>query len=128
MSVDVDKTTIITFQGDTCQITFTDLREGILVGFEVRDRKTNLPVFDELRNVVNSEGEVTFTITPEMSNKFEVNPKEGVNAFYYGIKEVDTVSGEENTILLGDNSKFSDKYIMKVFIKKVEGNIEDATT
>lgn len=121
MSVETDKTTIITFQGDTCSITFTDLREGMLIYFSVRDKKTNETVFPELRGIVDAEGEVTFTITPEMSNRFNVKPLEGVNTYYYGIKEVDELSGEENTILLGDNPKFADKYIMKVYIKKTEG-------
>lgn len=125
MTVEIDKTTIKTFQGDTCPVTFTGLTEGDLIGFGVRDRITNQLVFEELKNIVDSEGEVTFTITPEMSNKFVVDPKVGINTYYYGIKQIDTVSGEENTILLGDNSKSSDKYIMKVFIKKVEGNIEN---
>lgn len=125
MSVDIDKTTIITFQGDTCEVTFTDLDEGRLIGFEVRDKKNNRPVFDELRGVVDNNGEVTFTITPEMSNKFEVKPLEGVNTYLYGIKDINELTGEENTILLGDNPKFSDKYYIKVYMKKVEGIDEE---
>ena len=125
MSVDVAKTTIITFQGDTCKVTFTDLDEGRLIGFEVRDKKNNRPVFDELRGVVDNNGEVTFTITPEMSNKFEVKPLEGVNTYLYGIKDINELTGEENTILLGDNPKFSDKYYIKVYMKKVEGIDEE---
>lgn len=125
MSVEVNNTTIITFQGDTCSITFTDLEEGRLIGFEVRDKKNNYPVFDELRNTVNSEGEVTFFITPEMSNRFEVKPSEGYNTYLYGIKDINEITGEENTILLGDNPKFSDKYYIKVFLKKVEGIDEE---
>lgn len=125
MSVEVNGTTITTYQGDTGEITFIDLEEGKYIGFEVRDKKYNRPVFEELRGYVNSEGEVTFTITPEMSNKFEVKPSEGVNTYYYGIKEIDETTGEENTILLGDNPKFSDKYIIKVYMKKVEGIDEE---
>ena len=125
MSSDIEKTTIITFVGDTCEITFTDLEEGMVIYFGVRDKKNNQPVFDEIREVVDSNGEVTFTITPEMSNKFVVKPLEGVNTYYYGIKEVDEETGEENTILLGDNPKFSDKYLIKVYLKKAEGNIEE---
>lgn len=121
MSVDVDKTTIKTFQGDTCRITFTDLDEGRYIGFEVRDKKNNRPIFEELRGYVDTEGEVTFTITPEMSNKFEVKPLEGVNTYLYGIKDINELTGEENTILLGDNPNFSDKYYIKVYMKKVEG-------
>ena len=124
MSAETNNTTITTFQGDTCEITFTDLDEGKVIYFAVRDKKTNQLVFPELKRIVNSEGEVTFIITPEMSNQFVVKPLEGVNTYYYGIKEVDEESGEENTILLGDNPHFSDKYIMKVYIKKAEGEME----
>ena len=126
MSVETINTTIVTFRGDTCPIIFTDLTEGQYIGFEVRDRKYNKPVFEELRATVDSNGEVYFEITPTMSNKFEVNIAEGVSTYYYGIKEIDQETGEENTILLGDNPKFSDKYLIKVYLKKVEGIIEDA--
>ena len=125
MSNEVEKTTIITFKGDTCSVTFTDLEEGMVIYFGVRDKKTNELVFDEIRGVVDSEGEVTFEMTPTMTNKFVVKPLESVNYYYYGIKEVDEETGEENTILLGDNPKFSDKYILRVYLKKVDGNIEE---
>lgn len=124
MSTDVTNTTIITFVGDTCTITFTGLTPGMHVCFGVRNRTTNQPIFEELHGVVNNEGEITFTLTPEMTNKFEVKPLEGVNTYHYGIKEVIDETGEENTILLGDNPKFSDKYLLKAYLKKVEGIVE----
>ena len=117
MSQQINNTTITTFKGDTCKITFTDLDEGMVIYFSVRDKQTNENVFDELRGVVDSIGEVTFTITPEMSNKFEVEPSEGFNMYYYGLKQVDEETGEENTILLGDNPKFCDKYFIRVMLK-----------
>lgn len=124
MSSEVDKTTIITFKGDTCKVTFTDLEEGMVIYFSVRDKKTNEPVFQELHETVDSAGQVTFEITPEMSNKFVVKVCEGYNIYYYGIKQVNETTGEENTILLGDNPRFSDKYVIKVYLKKSEGIIE----
>ena len=125
MSVEVDKTTITTFRGDTCEVTFTDLEEGMVIYFGVRDKKTNELVFEEIRGVVDENGEVTFVMTPEMTNNFVVKTTEGVNIYYYGIKEVNETTGEENTILLGDNPKFSDKYQIKVYLKKVEGIAEE---
>ena len=116
MSVDIDDTTIITFKGDECTVTFTNLDEGIIIGFQVRERNTNKPVFEPLEETVNSEGEVTFTITSEMTNKFKVKPFYGVNSYLYGIKDM---SGK-NTILLGENPKFSDLYEIKVYLKKVD--------
>lgn len=121
MSTEIEKTTIITYQGDTCKFTFTNLDEGMVVYFSVRDKKTNQIVFDEIRQVVDSMGEASFELTPEMTNKFIVKPLEGVNIYYYGLKQVDETTGEENTILLGDNPKFSDKYFLKVYLKKSEG-------
>ena len=121
MSTDIEKTTIITYQGDTCKFTFTNLEEGMVVYLSVRDKKTNQIVFDEIRGIVDNIGEVEFELTPEMTNKFIVKPLEGVNTYYYGLKQVDEVTGEENTILLGDNPKFSDKYYFKVYLKKSEG-------
>jgi len=125
MSNEIEKTTIITFKGDTCPVTFTDLDEGMIIYFCVRDVKNNEPVFDEIREIVNEAGEVTFTMTPEMTDKFVVKPSEGVNIYYYGIKQVDEVTGEENTILLGDNPNFCDKYIIRVYLKKADGIIEE---
>lgn len=125
MSTEVEKTTIITFQGDTCEVTFTDLEPGDLIYFSVRDKKTNENVFPELHEIVDNQGDVTFKMTPDMTNKFVVKPTEGVNTYYYGIKQVDEITGEENTILLGDNPKLSDKYLLKVYLKKAEGIIEN---
>ena len=125
MSVDIQKTTIITFQGDTCSVTFNDLDEGDLIGFEVRNKNTNKPVFDELRQIVDINGEVTFIITPSLSNLFEVDISKGYNLYLYGLKRINTITGAEDTILLGDNPKFEDKYYLKVYLKKVEGNIEE---
>ena len=125
MSVEVDNTTIVTFVGDTCEVTFTDLEEGMVIYLGVRDKKTNSLVFDEIREIVNSEGDVTFKMTPVMTNNFIVKPSEGFNTYYYGIKQVNELTGEENTILLGDNPKFSDKYLIKVYLKKADGIIEE---
>lgn len=123
MSSEIEATTIITYQGDTCEITFTDLNDliGETIGFEIRDRKTNEPIFDELRQVVNSDGEVTFVITPEMSNKYKIKSGETYSIYSYGIKQINLETGEENTILLGDNPKFGEQYLIKVYLKKVEG-------
>jgi hypothetical protein len=125
MTVDIDKTTIETYQGDTCSVTLTGLEEGMVIYFGVREITTNEPVFDEIRGIVDSEGEVTVTMTPETTNDFNVTPSAGVKAYYYGAKQVDESTGEENTILLGNDSKVGDKYYLKVYLKKVEGLIED---
>ena len=123
MSSEIEATTIVTYQGDTCEITFTGLNDliGETIGFESRDRKTNEPIFDELKQVVNNEGEVTFIITPKMSNEYKIKSGEIYNIYSYGIKQINLETGEENTILLGDNPKFGEQYLIKVYLKKVEG-------
>lgn len=125
MSVEIDGTTIRTFVGDSCTIVFTGLLEGMVIYLGVRDMRTNEPVFDEIKSVVDKEGEVTFTIPPEYTNKFKVKPQEMMASYYYGIKQVDEEAGEENTILLGGKPVFGNNYILKAYIKKVEGVIEN---
>ena len=126
MSTEIDKTTVETFVGDTCEITIENLNDiiGETLYLGVRDRKNNEPVFDEIPAIVNNNGEVTFTITPKDTNKFVVKPCEGVNYYYYGVKKVDENTGAEDTILLGDNPKMSDRYLIKVYLKKAEGIVE----
>lgn len=121
MSISIDGTTISIFQGDSGSITFTDLDEGMVIYFAVRDKRNNTLVFDEIREIVNEFGEVTFDLTSEMTDLFTVKLTEKYATYYYGIKQVDEDTGEENTVFLGDNENYGDKYTIKVFPKKVEG-------
>lgn len=120
MSKLIDGTTIITYQGDSFSLTFTDLSPGMNIYFGVRDKKYNKLAFDELSETVDGEGKVTFNITSEMSNKLYVKSGEPCAVYYYGIKQVD--GNEENTIVLGEDGSFTDKNLLKVLAKKVEGN------
>lgn len=124
MSVEVDGTTITTFVGDSCVIIFTGLEEGMVVYLGVRDRKTNKPIFDEIKSIADSEGEVQFVIPPELTNKFDIKLPQTVAIYNYGIKVVDESTGEENTVLLGENPQFGETYILKAYLKKVEGLVE----
>ena len=121
MSKLIDGTTIITYQGDSFSLTFTDLTPGDKIYFGIRDKKYNSLMFKELNKTVDSEGEVTFVVDSEKSNKLLVKSGEPCAVYYYGIKQVDTETGEENTIVLGDEGSFEDKYIIRVLAKKVEG-------
>ena len=121
MSKRINGTTITTFQGDSFSLTFTDLTPGDTICFSVRDKKYNKPVFDELTETVDNEGEVTFSVTAEMTNKFSVKPEEKCAVYYYGLKLVDDETGEEHTILLVEEPAFEDMYIIKVLLKKAEG-------
>ena len=120
MSIFINGTTISIYQGDSGNITFTDLDKDMVIYFGVRDSKTNEPVFEELRGVVDSFGEVTFTLTPQMTDLFKVKSTEKCSTYYYGIKQVDEETGEENTVFLGDNTCYGEKYKLLVYPKKVE--------
>ena len=120
MSLTVDGTTISLFQGDSGEITFTGLTEGAVVYLSVRDKRSIL-MFDELREIVDHEGEVTFKITPEDSDKLIVKVNEDFAIYYYGIKQVNEETEEEDTVFLGESTKYTDKYMIKVYPKKVEG-------
>lgn len=124
MSLKVDGTTIKIYQGDSGSITFTGLENGMHVYMAFRDKENNL-VFPEMDNYVNTDGEITFDITAELSDLFEVDLSMPYTSYYYGIKQVDDITGEENTIFLGEKPKFEDKYIVKVYPKKVEGLTTD---
>ena len=121
MSVETSKTTITTYAGDTCSVTFEGLEPGLIIYFSVRDTKTNSLVFDELHGEVGEDGKITFVLTPELTNHFLVKQSTGVNFYYFGLKQVYEDTGEENTILLGDNPKFGERYILRVFQKQAEG-------
>ena len=120
MSLKVDGTTIKIYQGDSGSITFNGLEENMHIYMAIRDKENQL-VFPEMDNTVNNEGEITFSITAEMSDMFDVDLSLPYTTYYYGIKQVDDVTVEENTIFLGEKPKFEDKYLVKVYPKKVEG-------
>lgn len=120
MSLKVEGTTIKIYQGDSGSITFSGLENGMHVFMAIRNKQNQL-VFPEMDGGVNSEGEITFEITAEMSDSFDVDLSLPYTTYYYGIKQVDDVTLEENTIFLGEKPKFEDKYLMKVYPKKVEG-------
>lgn len=121
MSEDIKGTTIETYKGDTCPVTFEGLDEGLVLYFSVRDTKTNKLMFDELRETVKEDGTINFVLTPEMTNSLEVKQEAGVNYYYYGLKQVDEESGEENTVLVGDYPHFGERYVLRVFQKQAEG-------
>ena len=117
----VNGTTITTFLGDSFSVTFTDLIPGDKIAFGVRDKKYGKPVFDDLVEIVDENGEVTFEISKEMSNKFVKRQEEYCSAYFYGIAKIDDKTGEKDTILLGDEPKPEDRYVLRVFRKKAEG-------
>lgn len=120
MSKHIDGTTISVYEGDSFSVTFEGLEPGSLIYFGVRDKKYNNLAFDELHKTVGNDGNVTFDITAADCDKCKVKPGEPCAIYYYGIKRKNTETGDEDTIILGDE-EFATKYILKVLPKKVEG-------
>lgn len=120
MSIKVQGTIINIYQGDSGKVTFTGLEEGMHIYFAIRDKENNL-VLPEKDNYVDVNGDVDFEILAEESDEFDVDIDEGFTTYYYGIKQVDDETGEENTIFLGERPHFGDKYLFRVYLKKVEG-------
>lgn len=121
MGIKVKGTTIHIYQGDSGKITFGGLDEGMHIYFSIRDKENNLAIPTEKDDYVDVNGEVEFKITAGESDAFSVDVSKGFSIYYYGIKQVDDETGEENTIFLGEKPCFEDKYLVKVYLKKVEG-------
>lgn len=121
MSEQIEGTTINVFQGDSATIPFVELPENSVVYFAVRDKKTNNLMFDEIRGIVDSNGNLDVEISKEILDKIPVNLTDKYTSYYYGLKMVDELTGKEDTILLGDNPVFGENYLFNVYRKKVEG-------
>lgn len=123
MSIKVEGTTIKIYQGDSGSVTFYGLKPDMLIYMAVRYPKTNALVMPEKHEVTNIEGEVTFDFEVSDTDDLDIDCTKEFEPLSYGLKQVDTETGEENTILLGENPRYGDKYLFKVYPKKVEGLI-----
>ena len=121
MSELIEGTTINVFQGDSVTIPFVEFPENSVVYFAVRDKKTNNLMFDEIRGIVDNNGNIDIEISKETLDKIPVNLNDKYTSYYYGLKKVDEETGKEDTILLGDNPVFGENYLFNVYRKKVEG-------
>ena len=120
MSIKIEGTTIKIYQGDSGKIQFEGLPANALIYMAIRDKKNNV-IFPEMKDRVDEEGFISFEITAEMSDKFDVDLTQEYTIYYYGIKRVNLDTLEEDTIFLGDKPRYGDKYEIKVYPKKVEG-------
>lgn len=129
MAIKVTGTTINIYQGDSGSVIFTGLEEGMHIYFAIRDKENNLVIPQEKDAYVDVNGDVEFKLTAEETDNIFVDINKIYTVYYYGIKEVDDETGEENTVFLGEHPCFGDKYLVKVYLKKVEGlepdNAED---
>lgn len=120
MSIKIEGTTIKIYQGDSGTVSFEGLPASALIYMAIRDKKNNV-IFPEMSDRVGEDGTISFDITAEMSDKFEVDLTKEYTTYYYGIKRVNLDTLEEDTVFLGDRPRYGDKYEIKVYPKKVEG-------
>ena len=120
MSIKIEGTTIKIYQGDSGTIQFEGLPASALIYMAVKDKKNNT-ILPEMKDRADENGNISFEITAEMSDKFDVDLTQEYTTYYYGIKRVNLDTLEEDTVFLGDKPRYGDKYEIKVYPKKVEG-------
>ena len=78
-------------------------------------------MFSEISKYTDEDGYIDFTITAEMSDLLKVKLSDRYTDYFHGLKYVNPETGEEDTIFLGANPKYGDRYILRVYPKQVEG-------
>jgi hypothetical protein len=56
-----------------------------------------------------------------MSDGLKVKPTERYTDYFHGLKYVNLETGGEDTVFLGLNPKYGDRYVLRVYPKQVEG-------
>ena len=112
-------------QGDSGQLTVSGLNtdKNYDVYLAVQDTRRN-PIGTEILVSSNSQPNVIFEFTPELTNLFTVKKNEESAEYYYGVKVCDEDTNFEDTLLIG-NSEIGDLNTITVYPKKVEGTLND---
>lgn len=106
-------------QGDSGKITFTDVPTD-------KDYTLYFSFYDKSRNIIkeiNKEvlsSEVTFEITPEITDLLRVGEKNKTETYYWGLKICLCDEKYENTLVVEDKS-IADLNMVLVYPKIVEG-------
>ena len=124
MAFSVDEYGNITLvQGDSGELKVSGLEtdKNYTVYLGIQDSKRR-PIGNEIAIEANQQPEVTFVLTPSLTNLLTVKKNNDTEDYYYGIKICYSDDDFEDTLLIG-NSDFGDLNTITVYPKKVEGTI-----
>lgn len=124
-----DKGNLELYQGDSGNIKFSGLPvdKDYLVSFAVKDLKTGEIMF-ELSQQAAQVDNVTFSISPELTEKLTIPARSLTYTYTYGLKITDE-DGMEDTLIPAvsfdenNNPVFSTPLNVTVHQKFVEGNV-----
>lgn len=123
MSLIVDNDgTISLYQGDSGELVIYGLDEtkNYTVYLAVQDSNRNL-IGKELQVSVNNSDNVTFVLTPEYTELFDVPKTKPFEIYFYGIKACETDKLREDTLFIG-NDTYGDLNRIIVYPRKVKGS------
>lgn len=112
---------ITMYQGDSGSIPFEDIPtdKNYKVFFSIYDGERN-PVGDEIYLYSNNLPVITIEIPASLTDLLTVGEYDDYTDYYYGLKICDTITGSEDTLLIG-NSDIGDLNTLTVYPKKTEG-------
>lgn len=121
-SVD-DEGNITLIQGDSGELKVSGLEtdKNYTVYLGIQDSKRNA-IGNELSLQSGQHDEVTFVITPALTNLLTVKKNNEYETYYYGIKVCYSSDDFEDTLFIGD-STFGETRTMTVYPKIVEGTL-----
>lgn len=116
-----DNGSIFCHQGDSGYVFIDGLspNKNYLVYFGVRNQKRQ-QVGQEVHIESNYQTSVKIFIPTELTDLLEVGKNDEYAEYHYGIKICDAETGEEDTLVLGNN-EMGDKNVITVYPKEVEG-------
>lgn len=116
-----DNGNIYLHQGDSGYVYVEGLStdKNYLVYFGIRNKKRQ-QIGTEVFIESNNQPNVKLFIPTELTDLLEVGKNEESTEYYYGVKTCDPDTGEEDTLILGNND-LGDKNIITVYPKEVEG-------
>lgn len=124
-----DKGNLELYQGDSGNVKFSNLPtdKDYLVSFAIKDLKSGAIIF-ELSQQSEQADNVTFNISPDLTEKLVIPPRSLTYTYTYGVK-VTSPEGTEDTLIPvvnfdeNNNPIFSSPLTVIVHQKFVEGKV-----
>lgn len=117
-----DNGNITLIQGDSGEYTVTGIEvmteANYATYFAIQDENRK-PVGNEVQSLV-SNGMSTFNITASLTDNLTVPNDQETATYYFGIKLVNTVTGEEDTLMIAGGT-FGTLNTITVYPRKVKG-------